>query len=101
MRRSPYQARSLLGRNQSRIRNASLCFVRVALVCYLMPVILLVFAIGVLAIGIGHLHQIVRSLGDLLPTRDASMRGLVALPLSRKEIYHAGPGPYQKPRPRR
>lgn len=101
MRRSPFQTRSLLRRALPRIRNASFCLARVALVCYLMPVILLVFAIGILAIGVGHLHQYIRSLGDLLPTRDASLRGLVALPVSRKEIYHAESGPFRKPRIRR
>jgi len=63
-----------------------------------MPVILLVFAIGGLAIGAGVLQQFVRSLGDLLPGRDPSLRGLVALPLlPRKEGYSAEPGPRREP----
>jgi len=74
---------------------------RIALVCYLSPVILLVFAIGGLAIGAGQLHRLARSLGDLPSGRVPSARGLVALPLlSRKAGFPGDPGggPYRKSR---
>jgi len=103
MRRSPCQPRSLVGRNSTRglprIRVAGLALARLALVCYLMPVILLVFAIGGLAIGLGRLQQLFHSLGDSLPGRTPTMRRLVTIPIvTRKASFTRRPGSLHDPR---
>jgi hypothetical protein len=83
----------------ARARAASATLARVALICYLMPVILLVFAIGGLAIGAGRIQQMFRMLVESLPAWPPSMRSLAALPShARKSEFSGGSGIYQKPR---
>lgn len=56
-------------------------FLKLALVCYLSPVILLVFAIGGLAIAAGRMVQIAHSAGELLRLKPTLPRRLVSIPI--------------------
>jgi hypothetical protein len=84
---------------RARAQVASIFLVRLALVCYLMPVILLVFAVGGLAIGIGQISRLLHRFDGPLRPWHISSRRLMYLPVnSRKSTFSRRPEPFQKPR---